>query len=170
MRLFFAVLPDFGVAAEIGAVVVAHCAQIQGRWVAPENYHLTLAFLGDVDPEYLPSLRRFAAQQRVAGGELCLGAVEHWADAEVLVAAARKISGNLDYLALNLASQRPGSSQETCWRPHVTLARKVLQPPVLQAMSPIYWTPNEFVLVESRIAPSGSVYTVVDRWSLLDKN
>jgi RNA 2',3'-cyclic 3'-phosphodiesterase len=29
-----------------------------GRWVAPENYHLTVAFLGSVDPARLPDVLR----------------------------------------------------------------------------------------------------------------
>jgi 2'-5' RNA ligase len=53
------------VAADIDDAARAACARAAerlrakgwpGRWVAPENYHLTVAFLGGVDDERLPDL------------------------------------------------------------------------------------------------------------------
>jgi 2'-5' RNA ligase len=52
-------------------------------------------------------------------------------------------------------------------RPHVTLARKVAQAPVLQAMSPFDWSARSFSLVSSDTSGAHSVYTVVDTWPLL---
>ena len=57
MRLF--------VAADLDTVSREACARVAerlreqgwpGRWVAPENYHLTVAFLGSVDPARLPDV------------------------------------------------------------------------------------------------------------------
>jgi 2'-5' RNA ligase len=53
------------VAAEIDETARAACARVAeklrakgwpGRWVAPENYHLTVAFLGGVDEERVPDV------------------------------------------------------------------------------------------------------------------
>jgi 2'-5' RNA ligase len=55
------------------------------------------------------------------------------------------------------------------FRPHVTIARKVPQAPVLQAMSEITWTAHAFQLARSDRSRAGAVYTVVDSWPLLDK-
>ena len=54
-------------------------------------------------------------------------------------------------------------------RVHVTLARKVVQAPVLQAMSPLHWNARSFSLVRSDTGGARSVYTVVDTWQLLDE-
>jgi len=54
-------------------------------------------------------------------------------------------------------------------RPHVTLARKVTQAPVPQAMSPIDWRVRSFSLARSDTSGARSVYTVVDTWPLLDE-
>jgi 2'-5' RNA ligase len=55
-------------------------------------------------------------------------------------------------------------------RAHVTLARKVSQAPVLQAMSPIAWRATNFSLIRSDTGGAASAYTVVETWPLLDEN
>jgi 2'-5' RNA ligase len=54
-------------------------------------------------------------------------------------------------------------------RAHVTLARKVAQAPVLQAMSPVAWSTSSFGLYRSETGGVQSAYTVVDTWPLLDE-
>ena len=56
-----------------------------------------------------------------------------------------------------------------CVLAHVTLARKVVQASVLQAMSPLLWCAHSFSLVRSEMSGAHSVYTVVDTWQLLDE-
>ena len=51
----------------------------------------------------------------------------------------------------------------------VTLARKVTQAPVLQAMSPVSWRAMNFSLIRSDTGGVESAYTVLDTWSLLDE-
>jgi 2'-5' RNA ligase len=52
------------------------------------------------------------------------------------------------------------------FRPHVTLARKVLRAPRMLQMRPVIWTFADFVLVGSNTLPEGSVYTVLERFPL----
>jgi hypothetical protein len=51
----------------------------------------------------------------------------------------------------------------------VTLARKVMQAPVPQAMSAFVWRATSFSLVLSETGGIASAYTVVDTWPLLDE-
>jgi 2'-5' RNA ligase len=62
------------------------------------------------------------------------------------------------------------TSVEQPLRAHVTLARKVTQAPVLQAMSPLYWNTRSFSLICSETGGTCSAYTVVDTWPLLDES
>ena len=61
MRLFLAIEPTPAARTAIGDVV-AHASQALGpassalRWIAPENLHLTLQFLGDVERDRLEGL------------------------------------------------------------------------------------------------------------------
>jgi 2'-5' RNA ligase len=55
-------------------------------------------------------------------------------------------------------------------RPHVTLAKKVPQAPVLQAMSSFEWLVRDFCLMRSDTSGVESAYTVVDTWPLLDNS
>jgi RNA 2',3'-cyclic 3'-phosphodiesterase len=59
MRLFFAVEPDAGArraAAALVAPLRARTGARSVRWVREENLHVTLRFLGDVEPTRVPEL------------------------------------------------------------------------------------------------------------------
>jgi 2'-5' RNA ligase len=58
-----------------------------------------------------------------------------------------------------------GYNSHQTFRPHVTLARKVHRAPRVTKMEPVIWTCNDFVLVDSKTLPEGSVYTVLERFS-----
>lgn len=51
------------------------------------------------------------------------------------------------------------------YRPHITLARKANQPVVLN-FTPISFTANEFVLMQSMRTDSGPGYEILYRWPL----
>jgi 2'-5' RNA ligase len=72
MRLFVAAELDEPSRSVCAAVAERLRAQgWPGRWVPPQNYHLTAAFLGTVDPERLPEI--VAAVRKVAARIPSLG-------------------------------------------------------------------------------------------------
>ncbi len=75
-------------------------------------------------------------------------AIEYWAKSQVVVAAARKMPPELLKLWEQLHKDLAFKAQPNL-RAHVTLARKVAQAPVLQAMSPIAWSASSFSLYRS---------------------
>jgi 2'-5' RNA ligase len=84
------------------------------------------------------------------------------------VAAAHIVPPALHDFWISL-NEAIGLPREQRLRVHVTLARKVVQAPVLQAMSSIIWPANNFSLIRSDTGGAESAYTVLDTWPLLDE-
>jgi 2'-5' RNA ligase len=172
MRLFFALKPSTAALQNLRDVAEAVECGTSCRRVSPENYHVTLAFVGDVGVDALASIREIGTANLMSPGRVSLRSCEYWLPSRAVVAAG-EASPSLSNLAASLqsavAAHRTVGSAEPPWRPHVTLARKVLQAPVLQAMSPIEWNSNSFSLVSSERRDGQSIYTVVDTYPLLDK-
>ncbi len=158
IRLGFAAAATFGVCSE-------------ARLVPTENYHMTLAFAGEVSREQAAALRAVGAAVRCPSFEVTFDAYEYWQEPEVAVAVASNCPAALLELhhALRAPFDRLGlRADPRAFRVHVTLARKVTQAPVVKAMSRLSWTVRDFELVRSGRSAEGSVYTVVDSWPLLD--
>ena len=169
MRMFFALWPDADTRARLAEVTATSRLTGAARAVARENYHLTLAFVGEVAVSQLAVLQQIGRSQQGSGCTIRLDACEHWQDARVLVAVARETPAALIELWTRVQAALNLRHPEAALRAHVTLARKVAQAPVLQAMSPIYWSAKSFSLVRSDTRGPHSVYTVVDTWPLLDE-
>lgn len=165
MRLFFALWPDADIAAQFAQVARQFNLGTRGRSVDPKNYHVTLAFVGEVPAAKLAGLQLIAQSLRVPRFTLTCDAIEFWREPRVVVAAAGAAPPGLIELSSKL-NHGIGSAQERL-RAHVTLARKVAQAPVLQAMSPIAWTATHFSLIRSDTGGVESAYTVLDTWPLL---
>jgi 2'-5' RNA ligase len=167
VRLFFALWPDTDTRARIVSAAEALRLAGEARLVPRENFHMTLAFVGEVATPQLAVLQQIGRVQRASGCTLTIDAYEYWAEPQVVVAVAREPPTALvelcTRLALNLNRRQPSLHA------HVTLARKVAQAPVLQAMSPFHWSARSFSLVRSDTSGARSVYTVVDTWPLLDE-
>jgi 2'-5' RNA ligase len=170
VRVYYALWPDADTRARIAEAAGAVPLGSAARRVPEENYHLTLAFIGEVSPARLAVLQQIGRDLRLAGCTIRFDAYEYWPEPQVVVAVASEVPLELTELSMQLHDfdgmhrldriRRP-------LRPHVTLARKVAQAPVLQAMSPVYWNARSFSLVSSDTSGAHSVYTVVDTWPLL---
>jgi 2'-5' RNA ligase len=171
LRLFFAVTPDPVVREQIAAVSRSLSLEAGVRRVPRENYHMTLAFVGDVAVSQLPILLKAGAAQKERAFSVTVDACEYWPKPGAIVAAARFVPAELHRLWRQLHQDLAGYAwalESERLRPHVTLARKVSQPPVLQAMSAVDWRVRDFCLMRSDTSGIRAAYTVVDTWSLLD--
>ena len=172
MLLFFAVLPPAEVRDGIAAAALRLPLEAGSVLVPPENYHMTLAFVGEVPEAELAAVREIGASQRANGFTVRLDAYEIWAEAAVLAATAREIPASLarlwERLHAGLASHQLARNPPPL-RPHVTIARKVSQAPVLQAMSAFTWKAQTFSLMQSSRSGAQPIYTVLNTWPLLDE-
>jgi RNA 2',3'-cyclic 3'-phosphodiesterase len=167
LRLFFALWPDADVTRQLTQVARQLKLEGRGRWVNPNNYHVTLAFVGEVPATKLAVLQQIGRSLRVPQFTFTCDSIEFWQESKVVVAAAHTASAGLLDLATQL-NNATGLAPERL-RAHVTLARKVTQAPVMQAMLPVVWRATTFSLIRSDTGGVESSYTVLDTWSLLDE-
>jgi RNA 2',3'-cyclic 3'-phosphodiesterase len=134
MRLFVAIVPPPEVLGELAdAVAPLHAARPELRWTGPEDWHLTLAFLGEVEhpvlPELTTRLERAAArhpEQRlaVAGGGAFPGSNRArvvWAGFDADQPALAALAASVAAGARRAGAPPPDEGRR--YRPHLTLAR-----------------------------------------------
>ena len=169
-RLFFALRPDGPMRERLVEAVHRAVHRSGGRPVAGEQLHLTLAFLGAVPAARLVALAEIAsaaarAVELTEGPlEIVLERLDYWARPKVLCAVPLESPRALGRLASGLLEGLTAAGftpDLKTFRPHVTVARKVLRPSESCAMSPIRWRFERFALIESRTEPGGVVYSVV---------
>jgi 2'-5' RNA ligase len=168
LRLFFALWPDEDVTLQLAGAASLLKVEGRGRLVSPRNYHLTLAFVGEVADLKLAVLQQIGRSMRASRFTLVCDALEFWARPRAVVAAVQEAPAAL----LDLSAALNDAIDVPCvpLHAHVTLARKVAQASVLPAMSPILWRAAHFSLIRSDTGGAESAYTVVDTWQLLDKS
>ena len=186
MRLFAAVLPPPEQLDELGHVA-DRLHRLPGadglRWTSRPGWHLTLAFLGEVDEELLPELRvRLArAAHRTPPFPLRLHGGGHFGRRALWAG----ISGDLDELRLlaeraDAAARRAGvpMDEHRRYQAHLTVARargdEVDLHPFLDELGGFEgtrWEAGELALVRSNLPVSGvrgeqPRYEKVDGWPL----
>jgi 2'-5' RNA ligase len=165
LRLFFALWPDADAATRLTAVAARLNLQAPGRLVQPRNYHVTLAFIGEVASSRLAHWQQIGQALRAPRCTVVFNSLEHWPEPRVVVAVAQELPAAL--LGLWTQLHDAADLPRLRLRAHVTLARKVAQAPVLQAMSAITWRATSVSLVRSKTGGVESAYTVLDTWPLL---
>jgi 2'-5' RNA ligase len=172
VRLFFAAVPDMETRRRVASVARALDLALPSSTVPYENFHMTLAFLGEQSETKLPTLLKIGAAQRTRAFSLRFDAYEYWPVSKAVVAATRDYPIELRQLCRELRvrlEQHELVLAPQPLRPHVTLARKVSQAPVPQAMSAFDWTVRGFSLMQSTTAAARPIYTVLHTWPLLDE-
>ena len=98
------------------------------RWVEADALHLTLAFLGGIDPGRVPILERSISEVAARHKALTvptgrLGAFARPSSARVLWYGVGDLGGAIAALAVDLAEALDLEAVEQPFRPHVTVAR-----------------------------------------------
>lgn len=164
LRLFFALWPDDAARAALHRLQRGLGIPAGARPVAPENLHLTMAFLGMQQAALLPEIE--AILDRVAVPELrldldCYGCFPR---ARIAWAGMRQPPPALAALheALMEALRQCGIGHDkaSAFRPHVTLLRNAVcdNGP---AAEPFCWHGPRLALVQSTTMPAGPVYRVL---------
>ena len=164
LRLFVALVPPEEVLEHLdSAVAELRREQPRLRWIPPERWHLTLAFLGAVEERLLPELTGRldrAAARRPSMGLSVQGAGRF--GRQVLWAGVGGEVALLQRLAAGVAAgaRRCGIPvDERPYRPHLTVARArepVDLHPLVDGLAPYAgpgWTARDVRLVRSPLGP-----------------
>lgn len=168
-RLFFALWPDERLQGELAQRLPPLAAAVGGRAQRPDQWHVTLEFLGAVTSERQPAVWDAADRVVAAPFEVVFDALEHWRHPQVYCLAATRTPAPLAQLVEQLRTGLAlmGFAPETrSYRPHVTLARKVRTAQPGPLPEPLRWPADRFVLVRSVTDPAGSRYEPLRWWNL----
>lgn len=150
MRLFVAVWPPADVVSLLGSIDRPHRKEL--RWTTPDQWHVTLRFLGEADPdEVIERLR--PALAGVGPRDVVLGPVTRRLGSSILMVP---VDGLDDVAAaLPFPADKPFTG-------HLTLARakKRSSIPAALAGTPVSagWRVETVSLARSTLKPGGAVY------------
>ena len=165
MRLFAAVRPSPEVLAEVATSVETLAPDVRLRWTSPEQWHLTLAFYGEVTDQVTETLdirlRRLAARTapltlRCSGA----GAFARPSRARVLWIGVQGDREGLIALAASAraAGRRSGLDMpDRGYRPHLSIARARASADLattvaqLSPFASAAWTVHELSLLRSEL-------------------
>ena len=177
MRLFVAVDPPDAVVAEVAELPRPEFRAV--RWTTPAQWHVTVRFLGELDPGALDGRRGLVAALDTVAEDLArhdavpvraeLGPTSAWFPGrralQVPVSGLEEVAD-----AVAGATAAWGLPPEGEFRGHLTLARTRGQArgPAAFAGAPIAaeWVVDELVLYSSALGPGGSRYEAVHRVAL----
>jgi 2'-5' RNA ligase len=181
MRLFVAIALPPEIRRHLARMQELLRPMIPARWTKPDQFHLTLKFLGETADEKLPALlaalRTVRIEQPIplqAVGVTCFpphGAIR------IIAAAFKDESGNCRRLQGEIERACHGSGfplEGRPWTPHVTIARVRERLPVgaraagvkgVESLSEEEFWAEEFFLIESRLDREGPRYTDLTRFT-----
>ncbi|MGI9308892.1 MAG: RNA 2',3'-cyclic phosphodiesterase [Gammaproteobacteria bacterium] len=162
-RLFFALWPDADGRGQLQARACDAVRLSRGRAMPAEAFHLTLAFLGEVDAETGRQLITAAGGIKPFRCSVELDRLEFWSTPRVFVAAASACPPELEDLHAELwrlLGDCGFTPEARRFRPHVTLARKAQVNPN-EPFKSVTWSVRGFVLLASESGAGGPHYSVL---------
>ena len=169
MRVFFGLGLDAETQSEIDGWL-SKCLPPFFRPVVQYNFHLTLAFLGNVTPMQLKSVVELGERVQASTFTLRLSQMGYWPRQEIVYLAPSHVPCELIHLAeeaKQLARRSGLRVERRAYRPHLTLARRCKVAPPAPLMQPDFEiSVEEFRLFESVRRPSGVVYKTLETFYL----
>lgn len=145
-----------------------------GRPVPPANFHVTLAFIGQLSAHRLERLLQavdhMLTTSPLSGGALTLDQTGYWHKPGIYWLGPEAWPAQLDSLALRLgglSSSFGAKRDKRPYRPHITLFRGCADAPPIPSQAPsIELTYRDFTLFESRQGRHGVSYHPLQCWEL----
>jgi len=165
-RLFFALWPDDQTRQKLARLNKS--IEAKGfRPVQPQNVHVTLVFLGNVDADSELLIKQSVTGVSAKPFVLTFDQLSYWSRPKILCLSCSQSVDEVEMLvsALNMQVTSCGLQTDTRpYKPHITLARHARYLPDIN-FEPIVWRAESFCLVESCSEPDGVYYKVKQQWS-----
>jgi 2'-5' RNA ligase len=170
VRAFFGLpLPDAQRASLAAFVAASAEAAPQFRWTPAANLHLTVRFIGSVDPALVEGIADRVADRTPSGFDLALGDLGTFKRGRLVRVVWLGLRSGLEALA-RLAAEVEDEcvkaglpAEKRPFRAHLTLARarardgaSLLPLPLAPKLEP--WRGDELVLYSSHLGRTGAVY------------
>lgn len=168
-RYFFALWPDKKLQAQFSAIAHQGLSNNKGRFIAAQDLHITLAFLGELSDEQLQLA--IAAADKVCGEPftVTIDRFGYWKRPKVIWLAPTSTPDPLMQLATDLQVQLTTSQiivDQRSFKPHMTVMRKAYAKPKVTAVKPIEWRIDNFCLVRSTLNKASASYEILKQWQL----
>jgi 2'-5' RNA ligase len=166
-RVFFALWPGEAVRAALHGQGRRLHAELAGRLTRAQSIHMTLLFLGEVPETRLDALHAAATDVPVESFSLHVDRAACWRHNRIAWVGPARTPPALDVLVGQLRDRVADAGfafDRKPFAPHVTLVRNALCRPLDDAIEPIEWAVQDFVLVRSVPEAGGSNYAVIGRW------
>jgi 2'-5' RNA ligase len=148
------------------------------RWVTPENYHLTLRFIGDIDDALAEEIAHLLSKVERPAFDLRIDGLDSFGGNKprAVVAAVPAVAQLVELQAEHeRIMQRVGLQPERKYKPHVTLARlrdtssrQVAEfLAIKQPFRSLPFSVSRFVLYSSRASVGGGPYVVEAEYPLV---
>ncbi len=168
-RLFFALWPPAQVRESIAKTADPLLRKIEGRTIRPDNFHITLHFIGSVSEDRKHCMHAAAQTIMAHPFELSLDRFGYFNKAKIFWMAAQKLPAELNVLHQNLGKALSAcdfAGDQRPYSPHVSLLRKYKGRSIDYPEFSISWLADEFVMVESNAGIDGVSYKVIETYPL----
>ena len=173
MRLFFALEPPGALAIQLADWRDKQLPAV-GRPVTAGNFHITLAFLGNISEQKLERLcletDELLSRGTLEAGTVQLDQLGYWHKTGIFWLGPSAYPPTLEKLASALQSRGVAVGarrKRSHYSPHITLFRGCQEPPPAPAQDPNFnWSYDSFTLFESRMSGRGVSYHPLAEWKL----
>ena len=166
-KLFFALWPPSNKVRKKIEMVNQSIKEGGIKKVKPDNLHVTLVFLGNVDAKSEVMIRQSVEHIIVQPFVLHFDQLEYWRKPRILCLSTQQYDPHLLVLVNALKSiveQCGVKIEERSYKPHITLARKAYKLIDIDVL-PIEWQVHAFCLVQSSSTTNGVHYQVLQSWN-----
>jgi len=168
-RVFFALWPEATVRQALHTLATEYAPRCKARAIDADNLHMTLLFMGGVERTRLPQLMQAAGNISVPPFGFKFESLSFWPQSRIACTTLAADVPALGQLVAALKQQLTAADlvfENYEFIPHVTLLRNVENILAPQAIQPIDWWVESFVLAESVVTDQGSRYRILQEWPL----